>query len=247
MLSKKSKENPILMEARKVLLNHVTINENDRFVTVDEFRFQMWGAADGESNLRFWGIAHREHIYESKMDNKKVLYRARKRMTTMGRGIDFKCDPNAAGCIVRTYVFYPVVLALHGTEEGQLELEAFTPRWLTAGLAIAIVVRKFEKVMKDLAERSETDEKTSIEKFHSFISEKKENFKKKKEEKKQKKTEKKKKKFHKKKDDERLAREIERAKLRAAGVEVEDSDEDDELAEVLSMDWGSDSDTTDEE
>ena len=239
MLTKKSRKNPILMEARKVLLNRVTINENDRFVTVDEFRFQMWGAADGEAPLRFWGVSHREHIYNSRLDHRKVVYRARKRMATLGRGIDFKSDPNAAGCIVRTYIFYPVVLAFRETDEGVLELAAFTPRWLTSGLAIAVVVRKFEKAMSDLCERSETDEKGLSEKVHGFFSGGKEKLSKKKADKKNEKINRKKEKYNKKYDEKKLEEAIEKAKKRADGQEKEESYETDEIDEVLNMDWSS--------
>ena len=240
MLTKKSKKNPILMEARKVLLNHVTINENDRFVTVDEFRFQMWGAADGEGSLRFWGVAHREHTYNSKLDHKKVIYRAQKRMTSLGRGIDFRSEENISGCIVRTYIFYPVVLAFYENKDGELELAAYTPRWLTSGLAIAVVVRKFDKAMQDLAEREEAERTGLSLKLHNFITDKKEKFSNKKEEKKKNRLEKKKEKIRKKNDDIKVEEAIERAKKRAAGQEVDRDDIDDELDEVLNMDWGSD-------
>lgn len=245
MLTKKSKKNPILMEARKVLLNHVKINANDRFVTVDEFRFQMWGAADGEASLRFWGVAHREHIYESKMDHKKVIYRAQKRMSSLGRGIDFKSDMDVAGCIVRTYIFYPVVLAFYETENGILELAAYTPRWITAGLAMSVVIRKFEKSMEDLAERSETDRNGLSDKLGAFIKDKKAKYKSKHEEKQKEKNEKKKAKIAKKNDEKLLKEEIERAKRKAAGLEVEDS-EDDYIEEVLNMNWSSDEDEMEE-
>ena len=236
LLSKKSKNNPILMEARKVLLNRVTINDNDRFVTVDEFRFQMWGAADGEAPLRFWGIAHRERLYESKIDHRKVIYRAQKRMNTLGRGIDYKVDQEVAGCIVRTYVFYPVVLAFRETEDKKLQLEAYTPRWLTSGLAIAIVARKFDKVMEDLITRSESDKKGLIEKLHGFIENKKAAFRKKKEENKKKKKEK----IDKKYDEKKIQEDIERAKRKAAGLETDGSDNYQEYDDVLSVDWSSD-------
>ncbi len=241
MLSKKSKENPILLEARKVLLNRVSINENDRFVTVDEFRFQMWGAADGEASLRFWGVAHRERIYESELDNKKVLYRAQKRMNNMGRGIDFRSKPDAAGCIVRTYIFYPVVLAFYENEDGFLELAAFTPRWLTSGLVMAIVMRKFDKNMKDLVTRSELDEKGISERFFGFISEKKEGLKEKKAENKKKKIKKKKAKALKKQEEKKAREELKAAEKAAENQEAEDLDENEEV-DVLSIDWSSDTD-----
>ena len=240
MLTKKSKKNPILMEARKVLLNHVTLNDNDRLVTVDEFRFQLWGAADGESSLRFWGVAHREHIYKSKLDHKKVIYRAQKRMTSLGRGIDFKSEDYISGCIVRTYIFYPVVLAFHENKDGELELAAYTPRWLTAGLAIAVVVRKFDKTIQDLAEREAVERSGLSLKFHNFITDKKEKLNEKKEESKKNRLEKKKEKLKRKNDDIKVEEAIERAKMRAAGQEVERDDIDDELDEVLNVDWSSD-------
>ncbi len=163
-----------MLEARQVLLNHVTIDSNDRFVTVDEFRFQLWGAADGEASLRFWGLAKRKFIFKSNLSNTQAVFKVNRRITTLGRGINFKSNDKAAGCIVRTYVFYPVVLAFYENEEGELELAAFTPKWLTAGLAISVVVRKFEKIMDGLVERVETEDKTLSEKIHSYFADKKE-------------------------------------------------------------------------
>ena len=174
MLSRKDRKNPILLEARQVLLNHVTIDSNDRFVIVDEFRFQLWGAADGEASLRFWGVAKRKLKYKSNLSNTQAVYKVNKRITTLGRGINYKSNDKAAGCIVRTYIFYPVVLAFYENEEGELELAAFTPKWLTAGLAISVVVRKFEKIMDGLVERIETEDKTLSEKIHSHFADKKE-------------------------------------------------------------------------
>ncbi|MBO4863676.1 MAG: hypothetical protein J5517_04885 [Eubacterium sp.] len=221
------------MEARKVLLNQVTINAHDRFVTVDEFRFQMWGAADGEASLRFWGVAHRERTYKSDMNNRKVIFRAEKRMITLGRGINYKSNPDAAGCIVRTYIFYPVVLAFYENKEGVLELAAFTPRWLTSGLAISTVVRKFEKAMDGVIERMDPEDKSLSEKIHDF-------FEKKKKKRQENKDKRRKQKISKRIDD-NIDKEVERAidnmKNKADGVETNDSQVDKDIAEVLNADW----------
>ena len=244
MLTKKSRNNPILMEARKVLLNHVTIGPDDKFVTVDEFRFQMWGAADGEAPLRFWGVANRKFTYRSDLDNTKVIYKAAKRMTTMGRGINFKSDPDAAGCIVRTYIFYPVVLAFYENDENELELAAFTPRWLTSGIAIRVVARKFNKVMEGTAECISMQKKTIVERFREHLSDKRKAKQEKKDEKKNKKL---KKQFDKELEKEVLRMKAKSNKNDSEGKESKESADDEELKkvyeEVLSSDWG----TPDEE
>lgn len=182
MLTKKSKKNPLLMEARKVLLNQVTLGKNDHLVTVNEFRFQLWGAADGEGSLRTWGVSHREYKYKqnSKLSNKQVIFKVAKRFGNMGRVIDFQSEPDAVGCLVRTYIFYPVVLAFH-EKDGELELAAFTPRCLVSGLTNWIVARKFEKSMDDMIERDREGESTFKERLRLRAEEAEERRKEKKE------------------------------------------------------------------
>ena len=155
MLTKKSKNNPMLMEARKVLLNQVVLDADGHFLTTNEVRFPLWGAADGESKLRVWGLTSREYNYSSELSNTKTLFKVENLMGTIGRLINLRCDNQAAACLVKSYVFYPVVLVFHEDEEEKLVLSAFSPRSLTSALAVRLAVLKFDKTVDGLVDRLE--------------------------------------------------------------------------------------------
>ena len=76
----KKEKDPMLLEARKVLLNQVELDIDGKFVTTTEARFPLWGAADGEDKIRMYGVSNRTYYYDSDLNDKKAVYRAGKAM-----------------------------------------------------------------------------------------------------------------------------------------------------------------------
>lgn len=149
MLSKASKKNTILLEARCVLMNQVVRDIDGRYVADEDSPAQGFGPADGANKIRFLGITQVYRIYSSDMNHTKAVYKSIKAFGNIGRGIRFLTRENANGCLVKTYIFYPVVLAFYENDEGELQLSAFTPRCFTSRLAARLAVRKFEKEFGD--------------------------------------------------------------------------------------------------
>lgn len=142
---RKYKNDDMLREARHVLLNHVELDEDGHFVVVEEFRFQTWGAADGEHKIRWLGITQRRNIYNTDKNHTKAVYGAGKAMANIGRGINLKSNEDAVACIFRMHIFYPVVLIFFENDDDELCLMEYTARSVTAALACRFARLKFER------------------------------------------------------------------------------------------------------
>ena len=154
MLSKKSKNNPVLMEARKILLSQYDVGEDGRYVVAEKRKLSTMGTADGENRIRAFGITNINYEYKtSSSNNTQAVYKAVKSMQSIGRGIDMKSLEFSAACMVKTYIFYPVVLVFFENDEEELELSAFTARCVTARLAVSFAVKNFDKASRGLLER----------------------------------------------------------------------------------------------
>ncbi|MCR5214898.1 MAG: hypothetical protein K6E10_10835 [Eubacterium sp.] len=153
----KREKNPLDMEAKKVLLNQVEIDKDGHYKTVDEFRFAYWGSGDGENRVRFFGVSRKDVFYQSEQNMKKVLDKAGKAMGNIGRGINLKSRDDAVACIVKTYIFYPVVLIFRKEEEN-LQLTGYTARTFSAPIALSVAIRLFNKALDDSVEKIENKE-----------------------------------------------------------------------------------------
>jgi hypothetical protein len=98
-------------------------------------------------------MSHREYIYTSDLNNTKAIYKVRKALESMGRGVNLTTREGAACSIVKSVIFYPVLIIFFENDDGELELNFYTARTLNAGLAILRVLRKFDKVTADVVER----------------------------------------------------------------------------------------------
>ena len=148
------KKDPMYLEARKVLLNQIELDSDGHFITTEQLRIPLWGAADGENRTRFLGVSRAAYFYTSKLDHTKAVFRAGKAMGNIGRGINLRCRRDAVACLVKTYIFYPVVLIFYENEDDQLTLAGYTPRTFSAAFALRLSIRKFEKAAEDILEKS---------------------------------------------------------------------------------------------
>ena len=142
------KKDPIYSEARKILLNQIELDKDGRFKTIDEMRFPLWGSADGESRTRFMGLSRKTYYFDSTENSTQAIYKVRKAMANMGRGVNISADRDVACCIVKTYVFYPVVLMFYEDDEGTLTLTNYTPRAFFSFFPKMIAFRKFTRAME---------------------------------------------------------------------------------------------------
>ena len=156
MLSKKSRNNPILMEAYHVLLGHVVFDESGRYVAVENVGY---GPTDGATKLRTLGLTRVHRIYDSGKNNSQAVFEAGKVFRNIGRGVHFTSRDNIYGCQLKTYIFYPVILAFYENDEQKLQLSAFTPRCITARIAIALAVKRFEKHASGFLVRAANEKK----------------------------------------------------------------------------------------
>ena len=150
---KARRNDPLYLEARKVLLNQITLDEDGHFITLEHFRVSPWGTADGEGRTRFLGVSRKTFFYSCEQNNTQAVYKAGKTMSNIGRGINLRTEENAVACLVKTYIFYPTVLIFRETDEDELALTAYTPRTFSSQLAIKLSVRKFDKAAEGNLER----------------------------------------------------------------------------------------------
>lgn len=175
MLSKKNRENPILMEAYYVLLGYIERDREGKIIPMESPNHSL-GPTDGSGKLRLLGITHVRRKYISGRNNTQVLYEVEKAIGNIGRGIHFFAQEKLCGCLVKSYIFYPVVLAFYEDEEKNLRLSAFTARCPTSRLAAKLAIHQFEKVTDSLMAR---DEKEKEEKQEQKADKKEEKSKKK--------------------------------------------------------------------
>ncbi|MBR1598491.1 MAG: hypothetical protein IJ661_06275 [Lachnospiraceae bacterium] len=149
MLSKKDKANPLLMESRKLLLNQVDVGEDGRLNAVDEIRTFRYGAAEGEHKVRISGITTRDFLYRTKYNRAKAVYQASEAMKNIGRRANLKCMNDAAACIIKSPVFYPVVIVFYENSDGRMQLSAFTAKAFMSLFAINSALKKFDRELPD--------------------------------------------------------------------------------------------------
>ncbi|SEF79880.1 hypothetical protein SAMN04487934_103194 [Eubacterium ruminantium] len=146
MLTKKSKSNILLMEVRQILLGNMVRDEGGKYVALNQRRFPVYGIADGAQKVKTVGITRKNYIYSTETkNNQNALFEAGKIMNSIGRMVEIQSIDNNVACLVRTYIFYPVVLVMYENEEKEIQLSAFTGRSFTARLAIYCARRKFDK------------------------------------------------------------------------------------------------------
>lgn len=161
MLSKKDRANPLLMEARLLLLNQVNVGSDGLLVAVDELRTFIYGAAEGEHKVRISGITTRDFLYRTKYNSVKAVYQASEAMKNIGRRAHLQCMDNAAACIIKSPVFYPVVIVFYENSNGRMQLSAYTGRAFLSLFAINSALKKFDKELPDAMVR-----KVSIHSVH---------------------------------------------------------------------------------
>lgn len=149
MLSKKDKANPLLMESRKLLLNQVDVGKDGRLNAVDEIRTFRYGAAEGEHKVRISGITTRDFLYRTKYNRTKAVYQASEAMKDIGRRANLKCMNDAAACIIKSPVFYPVVIVFYENSDGRMQLSAFTAKAFMSLFAINSALKKFDRELPD--------------------------------------------------------------------------------------------------
>lgn len=168
MISRKNRKNPVFMEVRKVLLGRTETNVNGHLYVSERTEFGVGGTVDGEGKIRFLGITARKFSYQVQGKRKKALQAGAAAMSRTGRRVDLKADRTAEACLIRTYIFYPVVLVISWEKEGKqgetLWLHAYTARAFSSFLAIRFAVKKFEKELPDLFERKEKERISFLEK-----------------------------------------------------------------------------------
>ncbi|MCR4715837.1 MAG: hypothetical protein K5656_01525 [Lachnospiraceae bacterium] len=151
-MAKKTKD-PFKAEIKRVLLYHVEIDTDGRFKAVDRARLQTWGPAEGEHKIVTLGMSHREYIYKSDLNNTKAIFKVKKAIESMGRGVNLQTKPSAACALVKSAIFYPVLIVFYENDDKKLELDFYTARTFNAALAMLKVQSKFDKVTKDDIER----------------------------------------------------------------------------------------------
>ena len=153
MFGFKRRENPVAEEVKKIFLNHMEIDEEGKYVAVDARRIELWGAADGESKIRLYGIKERDFFYDTEYNATKAIHKAEQAMKNIGRGIHMKSIEDSAACIIRAHIYYPVVIVFFENDEGELELAVYTPKALFSSLAINSALKKFDKALPDTIKR----------------------------------------------------------------------------------------------
>ncbi len=161
VLSKKDKTDQLLMESRKLLLNQVEVGSDGRLIAVDEIRTFRYGAAEGEHKVRISGITTRDFFYRTKYNRTKAVYQASEAMKDIGRRASLKCMNDAAACIIKSPIFYPVVIVFYENRDGRMQLSAFTARAFSSLFAINSALKRFDRELPDTMVR-----KVSIHSVH---------------------------------------------------------------------------------
>ena len=146
------------MEAYHILLGHVAKAADGRLVAMED-PGMYWGPTDGATKLRTLGVTRVHRFYVSGKNNTQAVFEAGKLFKNMGREVAFLSRDKVYGCQMKTYIFYPVVLAFYENDEKKLQLSAFTARCITARLAAFLAIKRFEKLTKGILVKASIEEK----------------------------------------------------------------------------------------
>ena len=141
-----------------MLLGNVALDKDGSYVVVEGAGIS-YGPADGATKLRTLGVTHVNRLYDSGRNRKKAVYDTEQVFRSIGRKIVFLSQEHVYGCMIKTYIFYPVVLAFYENEEQRLQLSGFTARCITARLAIHFAMKKFEKASAGFLVRAASEKK----------------------------------------------------------------------------------------
>lgn len=135
-----------LKEVKKALLGNLTIGEDGRMVPVSGFNMNWWGTADGSFGTRLFGIAEKTVTFTSSKGKTKMVYEAAKVMEDFGRGLDFESVYAGASCLLRHFLFRPVVLVFEADEEaeGEYMLSVYCGRDILTYFSMRRAIRLFE-------------------------------------------------------------------------------------------------------
>lgn len=142
------------MESRMLLLNQVDVEKDGMLVAVDELRTFRYGAAEGEHKVRISGITTRNFFYRTKFNRAKTVFQASEAMKDIGRRVHLQSIEHAAACIIKSPVFYPVVIVFFENEDGRMQLSTYTAKAFLSLFAINSALNKFDKELPDGMERS---------------------------------------------------------------------------------------------
>ena len=147
-----------MMEAYHILLGHVVKAADGRLVAMED-PGMYWGPTDGATKLRTLGVTRVHRFYDSGKNNTQAVFDTGKLFKNMGREVVFLSREKTYGCQMKTYVFYPVVLAFYENDEHKLQLSAFTARCLTARIATGLAIKRFEKMTRGILVRATNEVK----------------------------------------------------------------------------------------
>ena len=136
-------------ELRDLLLGKAVLNEDGKLITPASGVFRVpQGVTNGAGAVRFLGISGKKRLYETDMDEERLMEEARKCMANIGRGVRLRQQPDAVACLIRYVLTVPALLTFQCVE-GRGLLTAWSGRGVTGRFSRWRAIRAFESPMAD--------------------------------------------------------------------------------------------------
>ena len=140
-------------EIRSVLLGNFSVSDDGITIAGKNRVITPYGIADGAQNVVFLGIKQKKFVYRTTLKNyNQVTYRVYKTMADIGRVFEMESTPEAVACLIKSYVFRPVVLIFEEVRSSEnkdsyLQLTACGGRSPLAIIPVLRAVSRFDSLL----------------------------------------------------------------------------------------------------
>lgn len=140
-------------EIRSVLLGNFAVSDDGRTIAGKNRVITPYGIADGAQTVAFFGIKQKRYVYRTTLKNyNQVAYRVYKTMADIGRVFEMESSPEAVACLIKSYVFRPVVLIFEeikkpDNKDSYLLLTVCCGRSPLAIIPVFRAVSRFDKLL----------------------------------------------------------------------------------------------------
>lgn len=136
-------------ELRDLLLGKAVLDEDGKLVTPGSGVFRVpQGITNGAGAVRFLGISGKKRLYETTLGEEALMEEARACMSSIGRGVRLRQQPDAAACLIRYVLTVPVLLTFQYVDDRGL-LTAWSGRSATGRISRWRAIHAFEGPMAD--------------------------------------------------------------------------------------------------
>ena len=132
-------------ELRKLLTGRTIRDEEGWLIAIPEGNYFIYHGITDRTGYR--KIKCREERVQAAADNEQAFHTVLQALKDVGQLVDMKTKPNALCALCRFFLSKTVILCVTPEGEGQVLIQAYSGRSLTAGICRRLAIAKLIKKM----------------------------------------------------------------------------------------------------